>query len=66
VLRALGLPLSRVAAHLEVSRPFYDFIKEKLSVTADIAAGLGRLARKLPPSSGSTFRASMAREMRNA
>jgi len=43
VLPALGLPLSRVAAHLDVSRQtLYDIINEKRGVTADIAARLGR------------------------
>src|SRR5262245_33332038 len=43
VLRPLGLPLSRVAAHLDVSRQtLYDIINEKRSITADIAARLGR------------------------
>ena len=43
VLPALGLPLSRVASHLGVSRQtLYDIINEKRGVTADIAARLGR------------------------
>jgi antitoxin HigA-1 len=43
VLPGLDLPLSRVAAHLGVSRQtLYDIINEKRGVTADIAARLGR------------------------
>src|SRR5262249_46644878 len=43
VLPALGMPLSRVASHLGVSRQsLYDIINEKRGVTADIAARLGR------------------------
>jgi addiction module HigA family antidote len=43
VLSAIGIPLSRVASHLGVSRQtLYDIINEKRGVTADIAARLGR------------------------
>lgn len=43
VLPALGIPLSRVASHLGVSRQtLYDIMNEKRGVTADIAARLGR------------------------
>ena len=43
VLSAINMPLTRVASHLGVSRQtLYDIINEKRSVTADIAARLGR------------------------
>jgi addiction module HigA family antidote len=43
VLSAIKLPLSRVASHLGVSRQtLYDILNGKRSVTADIAARLGR------------------------
>jgi antitoxin HigA-1 len=43
VLSGIDMPLSRVAYHLGVSRQtLYDILNEKRSVTADIAARLGR------------------------
>jgi addiction module HigA family antidote len=43
VLSAIDVPLSRVASHLGVSRQtLYDILNCKRSVTADIAARLGR------------------------
>ncbi len=43
VLSAMDMPLSRVASHLGVSRQtLYDILNEKRSITADIAARLGR------------------------
>ena len=45
--RAPALPRSRVAADLEILRQIvYGFVNEKCSVTADLAAALGCLARK--------------------
>jgi antitoxin HigA-1 len=43
VLSAMDMPLSRIASHLGVSRQtLYDILNEKRSITADIAARLGR------------------------
>jgi antitoxin HigA-1 len=49
VLPGIDMPLSRFASHLGVSRQtLYDIINERRSITADIAARLGRAIGNSP------------------